>query len=211
LGVVSLALSYIVVAAGCGNLEESDEITAELAGKWYDKNYELAFEITQTGEGYIAAKKLHCAVTLAGNFIYFRYDGKVIGSFYHSIDKRGELTMTLGAGDFKDIQAVSPFIKSDAKPQGGSVSAELVGKWYAVTNQSPMLNFEITTVGMITISGAPTQYNVIVSGNRVFVLEGSVLKGIFEYLIRYGEMTVTNGTDLCEGLSVLSPFLKKNS
>jgi hypothetical protein len=200
----------MAVAAGCGGIEASGKVTAELAGKWYDKNYELAFEITQTGEGYIAAKKLHCTVTLSGNFVYFRYNGYVMGSFYHSIDKNGELTMTLGLGDFKDIQSSSPFIKSDAIPQG-VVPIELIGKWYAITNPPSTPNFEITAAGMITISGAASAYSVNVSGNNVSVLDDSVLKGTFAYLIRYGEMTVTNGTALCEGLSVLSPFVKKNS
>ncbi|MDR1218476.1 MAG: hypothetical protein LBK73_02585 [Treponema sp.] len=208
---VSLALSYMAVATGCGGSGESGDVMPELAGKWYDKNYALAFEITQSGEGYIAAKKLHCTVTLSGNFVYFRYDGYVMGSFYHSIDKNGELTMTLGLGDFKDIQSASPFVKSDATPQGGNVPVELIGKWYAVTTPPSTPNFEITAAGMTAISGAAAHYSVHVSGNNVSVLEGSVLKGTFTYVIRYGEMTVRNGTALCEGLSVLSPFAKKNN
>ncbi|MDR1302649.1 MAG: hypothetical protein LBK43_09310, partial [Treponema sp.] len=134
--------------------------------------------------------------------------GKVMGSFYYSINKNGELTMTLGTEDFKDIESASPFIKSDATLQG--VPVELIGSWYAIANPSSTPNFEITAVGTIAISGTAAAYKVHVSGNSVFVLEGSVLKGTFRYVIRYGEMTVMNGTDLCEGLSVLSPFAKKN-
>jgi hypothetical protein len=210
LGIVSLGFSYIV-AAGCSGIAESGDITTELIGKWYDKNYELAFEITQAGEGYIAARKLYCTVTLAGNFVYFRYDGTLIGSFYYSTTKNGELYMELGSGTFKDIQSASPFIKSNAIPQGGRVPAELIGSWYAVTNPLSTSNFEITAAGMITISGMSTAYSVYVSGNTISVLESSILKGTFRYLIRYDEMIVTNGTDLCEGLLVLSPFVKNNS
>ncbi|MDR1074480.1 MAG: hypothetical protein LBL45_12570 [Treponema sp.] len=206
---VSLAPSYMAIATGCAGAGENGDVMPELAGKWYDKNYELAFEITQAGEGYIAAKKLHCTVTLSGKFVYFRYDGYVMGSFYQSINKNGELTMTLGLGDFKDIQSASPFVKSDAVPQG--VPVELIGNWYAIANPPSTPNFEITAAGMTAISGAAAHYSVHVSGNNVSVLEGSVLKGTFTYLIRYGEMTVTNGTALCEGISVLSPFAKKNS
>jgi hypothetical protein len=122
LGVIFLALSYMAAAAGCGNIGESGDVTAELAGKWYDKNYELAFEITQTGEGYISAKKLHCTVTLSGKFVYFRYNGTIMGSFYYSINKNGELTMTLGTGDFKDIQAASPIVTFGSSPRRRSSS-----------------------------------------------------------------------------------------
>jgi hypothetical protein len=119
--------------------------------------------------------------------------------------------MTLGTGDFKDIQSASPFIKSGAVPQGGSVPVELIGNWYAIANPPSTPNFKITAAGMITISGTTTAYSVNVSGNNVSVLDGSILKGTFRYLIQYGEMIVTYGKDLCEGLSILSPFSKKNS
>jgi hypothetical protein len=62
--------------------------------------------------------------------------------------------------------------------------------------------------GGMTISGEAARYTAVVTGNKISVLEGSILRGAFQYSFMYGEMIVTNGTDVCAGLAVLSPFVK---
>lgn len=206
-------LSVMLAITACGDVTENDEDALyELTGKWYGTDYTLAFEITQDGEGYIAASKTEYAVSVSGGgFVRFRNSGgTVVGSFNYSI-KNGQLTMTLGSGDFKGLEAVSPFVKAGTIPPGGGVPVELIGTWYAKTNPPASPNFEIYASGAMTISGSATSYTAIVQGNKVSVLEDSVLQGEFQYSFVYGgEMIVTNGTDICAGLAVLSPFVKKN-
>jgi hypothetical protein len=206
-----LALLCMAVLAGCGDLVElsNDDALYELAGRWYDSRYDFAFEITQLGEGYIAQNKTQCDVSVSGRSVYFRDShGKLMGSFSYSI-KNGELTMTLGRGDFSGIQPTSPFVKSGTIPSGGTIPVELIGRWYTTKSNLPSSpNFEITKQGMMTISGSAAPYTAILSGNSIAVLDGLVLKGTFQYSLTYSEMIVTNGTDICAGLAILSPFVK---
>jgi hypothetical protein len=209
----TLAALLLSVFSGCGGIWEDNNEDAlyELAGRWYDNSYDFAFEITPTGEGYIAKSKTHCNVSVLGSFVSFKDSRGLIGSFNYSI-KKGELTMTLGAGDFSGVLPSSPFVKSGTIPSDGAVPVEFIGKWYAQSNTSPSPNFEITKSGAMTILGSPTpSYTANISGNTVSVLEGSMRKGTFQYSFIYGEMSITNGTDDCAGLAVLSPFVKKNS
>jgi hypothetical protein len=209
----SFTLSAMLILTGCGSITDSgDDPLYELAGKWYDNRYDLAFEITQAGEGYIAKSKTQCAVSVSGSFVYFRDSHDYpIGSFSYSITN-GELTMTHGMGDFSGILSSSPFVKSDSIPPGGVIPVEFIGKWYAKVNPPASPSFEITKSGVITISSsAPQQYRAILLGNKIAVLEGSVLRGEFQYSFMYGEMITTYGTDLCAGFYYLSPFVKKNS
>jgi hypothetical protein len=210
-----------LVLAGCGAVSGGGDGTgvsggdspAELVGSWYNTGHELVFEITQAGEGYIAGTKTHCTVTVSGRYVYFRQDTDTKGSFRYSINSGGALVMTSGLSAFSGAQSGSPFIRSGAIPAGATVPVELIGKWYNAANPPPStLRFEITPAGTVSIPGAEeAAYSVMVSGNTVSVLNGSVLKGGFRYSIRYGEMFVTSGTGVCEGLSLLSPFIKRNS
>ena len=209
LGIASLAL----VLAGCGGVGpgNNDDALYELAGRWYNNLYDFAFEITQAGEGYIAESRTQCTVSVSRRFEYFRDShGTVLGSFLYSV-KNGALTMSLGMGDFRDMSSLSPFIKSGSIPSGGVVPVEFIGTWYAKSTLPAAPSFEITKSGFMTISGSPTQYTAIISGDNIAVLEGSILKGVFRYFFMYGEMTITNGTDMCSGLVYLSPFVKKNN
>jgi hypothetical protein len=211
LGIAALAL----VLTGCGSImnDSDNDALYELDGSWYDNRYDFAFEITQSGEGYIAGSKTQCAVSSSGSFVYFRDShGNLMGSFNYSI-KNGELTMTLGRGDFSGIQSSSPFIKSGGTPSGGAIPVEFIGKWYTENNPPPSPSFEITKSGIMktTVSGSAAQYTAIVAGNKIAVLDGVVLQGEFQYSFMYGKMFITNGTDLCAGLQYLSPFVKKNS
>jgi hypothetical protein len=213
-GITALALLYMAVLAGCGEFTgtSSDDALYELTGRWYDSRYDFAFEITQLGEGYIAQSKTQCDVSILGRFVYFRDSrGNLMGSFNYSL-KNGELTMTLGRGDFSDMQSESPFVKSGTIPSGGIVPVELIGRWYAKSNPPPSPNFVITKGGMMTISGSAAQYTINVQGNNIYVFDGSILKGTFQPSFMYdgydGEMIVTNGMDLCAGLAILSPFVK---
>jgi hypothetical protein len=212
-GMLALALSAMLLALTVcdGNIDNNnDDALYELAGRWYNNLYDFAFEITQAGEGYIAESRTQCAVSVSGSFVYFRDShSTVMGSFSYSV-KNGELTMTLGRGDFSDMPSSSPFIKSGAIPSGGAVPVEFIGKWYAKSNPPTSSNFEITKYGIMTISGSSAHYTAIVQGNKIAVLESSILKGEFQYSFIYGEMIVTNATEICEGLSVLSPFVKRN-
>jgi hypothetical protein len=206
-------LVFFLVLAGCGGIPDgnNDDALYELAGRWYNNRYDFAFEITREGEGYIAESRTQCAVSVSGSFVYFRDShGYSTGSFSYSI-KNGELTMTLGMGDFNGIQSSSPFIKSGSAPSGGVIPVEFIGKWYATANPPSSPDFEITAAGAMTVSGSAAQYRAIVSGNKIAVLAGSELKGEFRYSFMYGEMIVTGGTDLCAGFQYLSPFVKKNS
>jgi hypothetical protein len=204
-----------LVLAGCGDVGpgNNDDALSELAGKWHNNLYEYAFEITEEGDGYVAKSRTHCTVSVSGPFVYFRdtHDNS-IGSFHYSI-KNGELTMTLGIGDFRDMSSLSPFIQSGNAPSGGVVPVEFIGKWYAKSASQEAPSFEITKYGLMTISGSPTQYTAFIpkNTNTIAVLEGSVLKGEFRYFFSYGEMSVTRGTDICSGLVYLSPFVKKNN
>jgi hypothetical protein len=210
---ISILWTALVLFVSCGGITitdgNNDDALYELAGRWYNNIYDFAFEITQSGEGYIAESKTQCTVSVSGSFVYFR-DSRdyVMGSFHYSL-KNGELIMTLGTGDFKDMPSASPFIKSGSAPSGGAVPVAFIGPWYAKEPRPQTPNFEIAKSGVMTISGSPTQYTAIVSGNKVSVLERSILKGTFQYSFMYGEMIVTNGTGDCEGLAVLSPFVKK--
>jgi hypothetical protein len=211
---LALAIPLAGIAAGCGGIPDvsSEDALYELAGRWYNSRCDFAFEITQAGEGYIAQNKTQYAVSVSRRYVYFRDSHNYLtGSFRYSV-KKGELTATLGTGDFEDIQSSSPLIKSGAIPSGGIVPVELIGKWYAKTNPPPVPNFEITASSEMktTISGSAVQYTVVVSENTISVLDGIELKGAFQYSIMYDEMIVTNGTDLCAGLKALSPFIKKN-
>jgi hypothetical protein len=204
----------LAILAGCGGIPDgnNDDVLYELAGRWYDNNYDFAFEITRVVEGYTNQNKTQCAVSVSGGFVYFRDShGYLTGSFSYSI-KNGELAMTLGKGDFSGIQSSSPFIKSGTIPSGGVIPVEFIGKWYAKANPPPSPEFEITASGAMTVSGQAAQYRAIVSGNKIAVLDGSVLKGEFQYSFEYnGEMIVSGGTELCAGFQYLSPFVKKNS
>jgi hypothetical protein len=210
-GVLALALAALVLSGCDGNIDNNDDAMYELAGRWYNNLYDFAFEITEAGDGYIAESRTQCTVSVSGSFVYFRDShSNLMGSFSYSI-KNGELTMTLGREDFSDMPASSPFIKSGTIPSGGVVPVEFIGKWYAASNPPPSPNFEIKKSGAMTISGSPTQYTAIVQGNKIAVLESSILKGDFQYSFIYGEtMIVTNGTEDCAGLEVLSPFVKIN-
>jgi hypothetical protein len=207
------AAMLVLALAGCdGNIDNNnDDALYELAGRWYNNLYDFAFEITEAGEGYIAESRTQCAVSVSGSFVYFRDShNNVMGSFSYSV-KNGELTMMLGKGDFSDMPSSSPFIKSGATPSGGVVPVEFIGKWYAVSNLTASPNFEITKSGIMTISGSSAQYTVRVQGNKITVLDSSMFKGDFQYSFVYGEtMIVTNGTEDCAGLAVLSPFVKTN-
>jgi hypothetical protein len=208
--VVAAALAASAALAGCGGVMvgSDDDALYELAGRWYDSGCYFAFEITQDGEGYIAASKTPCAVSVFGGSVYFKDGrGRELGSFTCSI-KNGQLTMTTGTGDFKNMPSSSPFVKSGTIPSGGTIPVELIGRWYAKSIPPAAPNFEITASGAMTISGSAARYTAIVAGNRISVLEGSVLRGEFQYYFMYGEMIVTNGTDICAGLAVLSPFIK---
>jgi hypothetical protein len=212
-GITALALSCMAVLGACNGIMDgsNDDALYELAGKWYDSRYDFAFEITEAGEGYIAQNKTQCAVSVSGSFVYFRDShGNSMGSFSYSI-KNGELTMILGMGDFRSIESLSPFVKSGTIPSGGTVPVEFIGKWYAAANPPSAPSFEITKQGLMTLSGSATPYTVRLSGNTVALLDGSMLKGTFQYTFMYGEMIVTNGTEDCAGLPYLSPFIKKNS
>ncbi|MDR1107901.1 MAG: hypothetical protein LBL19_02580 [Spirochaetaceae bacterium] len=206
----ALALAAVFILAGCGGFvaANNDDALYELAGRWYDCRYDFAFEITQSGEGYIAQSKTQCVVSVLGSFVDFRDSrDRSMGSFNYSL-KNGALTMTLGKGDFSSMQSSSPFSKSGSIPSGGMVPVEFIGQWYAKTSPPSSPNFEITAAGGMTISGSTAYYTAIVSGNKISVLDGSVLKGEFLYSFMYGELIITNGTDLCAGLAVLSPFIK---
>jgi hypothetical protein len=209
--ILALALSYIAVLAGCGGVINNDDALYELAGRWYGNNYDFAFEITQAGEGYIAESKTQCAVSVSGSFVSFR-DSRdyLLGSFSYFI-KNGELTMTYGRGDFNNMESLSPFIKFGAIPSGGKVPVELIGAWYSESHSTSVPNFEIAASGIMTISGTAAQYTAIVQGNTISVLDSSVLRGTFRYTFIYEAMIISNGTDICEGLVILSPFVKKNS
>jgi hypothetical protein len=54
---------------------------------------------------------------------------------------------------------------------------------------------------------------LVVRGVRVVCgsisLISVALKGEFQYSFIYGEMIVPNGTEICAGLAVLSPFVKR--
>jgi hypothetical protein len=213
---MALALSALVLP-GCetdtdDDNSNNDDALYELAGRWYNKLYDFAFEITQAGEGYIAESRTQCAVSVSGSSVYFRDShSTVMGSFRYSI-KNGELTMTRGTGDFSGMPASSPFIKSGTIPSGGAVPVEFIDKWYAASNPPPSPNFEITKSGIMTVSGSPTHYTARVQGNKITVLDNSMFKGDFQYSFVYGEtMIVTNGTEDCAGLAALSPFVKINS
>jgi hypothetical protein len=210
--VVAAALAASAALAGCGGVMagSDDDALYELAGAWYDSRCFFAFEITQDGDGYIAASKTQCAVSVSGGSVYFKDGrGREVGSFSYTI-KTGQLTMTTGTGDFRNMPSSSPFVKSGTIPSGGAVPVELIGRWYAKSNSPAAPNFEIAASGAMTISGSMASYTAIVTGNnKVSVLEGSVLQGEFQYYFMYGEIIVTNGTDICKGLAVLSPFVKK--
>jgi hypothetical protein len=213
LGTLALVFSLAGIAAGCGGAAAAtnDDALYELAGSWYDSRYNFAFKITAAGEGYIARNKTQCAVSASGRFVYFRDShGNSLGSFCYFI-KNGALDMTFGIGDFRDIQATAPFIKSGTIPSGGSVPVELIGAWYTTDNPPPAPNFEIAKQGTMAISGSTTpHYTVKVQGNKIAVLDGSMLKGEFQYSFMDGVMIITNGTADCEGLAILSPFVKKS-
>jgi hypothetical protein len=209
--VVILVFSLMAVLAGCGGIMEEEDAPSELIGSWYDKNYKFAFEIDRTGEGYIASSETHCTVSVSGKTVYFRYRGdNEAGTFRYTLNY-DELTITAGTGDFSGMSSASPFIKSGTIPfpYYGKVPVELIGTWYAKNNAPLSPRFRITESGTMTISGSPeSQYTAILQGTKVNVLDGSVLKGTFQYVFSYGEMRVINGTDICEGLAVLSPFVK---
>jgi hypothetical protein len=208
--VVSLAFSFMTVLAGCGEPPDTFD-SVELIGKWYDRNYELAFEITEAGEGYIAYNKLYCTVTSEKTLVYVKDSrGSFLGSFRYSI-KNGVLAIMNGTGIFDDIHSKSPFIKSGAIPSGGSVPVELIGKWYTKDNPAVSPSFEITELGIMTISGSAEQYMARVLGNIVFVWKGSLLQGDFQYYFTHDEMHVINGEKICVGWESLSPFVKKNN
>jgi hypothetical protein len=206
-----LALSFMAALTGCGGPMDGNDADAlyELTGRWHDNRYDFAFEITQEGEGYIAKTKTQYTVSVSRGFVRFRdRNDYVIGSFYYSI-KIDELSITLGTGDFRNMESLSPFIKSGSKPSGGAVPVEFIGKWQAKTNPPSTPNFEITKSGSISISGSAASYTARISGNTVAVLEGSILKGTFQYAFTDDEMIVTKGTDMCAGLEFYSPFVKK--
>jgi hypothetical protein len=206
------ALASVFLLAACGEITNinDDDALYELTGKWYNNLYDFVFEITPEGEAYIAESKTQCTVSVSGRFVYFLDShGNIIGSFSYSI-KNGELTMKLGMGDFINMSSASPFIKSGVIPSGGSVPVEFIGVWRAKNRLPPSSGFEIAKSGEMIISGSTAQYTAVVQGNRVFVLDGSILRGEFQYSFIYGEMFVTNGTDICTGLAVLSPFVKKS-
>jgi hypothetical protein len=214
-GLAALAAACMVIPAGCGDGimdDGSDDVLYKLAGSWYDSRYDFAFRITQAGEGYIAQSKTQCAVSATGSFVYFRDSrGALMGSFSYSI-RNGELTGTLGRGDFSGIQSSSPFIKSGTVPSGGTIPVEYVGKWYAETNPAPSPAFEITKQGLMTISGSAAQYTAVIGKYENAVLKRSILKGTFRSsFLDDGRMIITNGTDLCAGLAFLSRFVKTNT
>ncbi|MDR0551218.1 MAG: hypothetical protein LBG72_04275 [Spirochaetaceae bacterium] len=212
--VLSIALT------GCdGSIEESGDIPSELAGEWYNKDdpYKFAFAITKDGEGYVAENNYY-TVTVAGDHVRFKdknSSSRELGAFYYDINKTGELSMRTKSGLFKDnqdIQTAASFIKAGEKPQGSALPVELIGDWYSVKDPQSAPYFTITVENKIHISGDSTYYNVPntnIIGNTVSVFTGSILKGKFDYSIRHGKMTASNGTDICAGLSVLSQFIKK--
>jgi hypothetical protein len=211
------ALVCVLVMAGCNGIivNSNDDALYELAGEWYNNGNVFAFEITQDGKGYIAKSKTHCTVSVLGNIVDFRDSSRnsLMGSFHYSI-KNGVLTMTRGAGDFSGITDASSFIKSGTILSGGSVPVQFIGKWYTTSPPPSSPSFEITTSGIIiSISESPytttPPYTTKISGNTVSVLDSSTLKGTFRYILRYDEMIITDGTDICAGLAVLSPFVKK--
>jgi hypothetical protein len=207
----ALVLAAVFVLAGCGEFVIGSNIAAldELTGRWYDRDYDFAFEITPAGEGYIASTKTQCDVSVLGSLVYFKDSrGNPLGSFSYSL-KNGPLTMTSGTGDFRGIRSSSPFVKAGTVPSGAEVPLEFIGRWYSTTTSSSSSHFEITPAGGMIIPGFATPYTVRVQGNHVSVLDGIVLQGEFQCSFRYyGEMIVTNGTDLCAGLAILSPFVK---
>ncbi|MDR0563261.1 MAG: hypothetical protein LBG73_11325 [Spirochaetaceae bacterium] len=213
-----LSALILALASGCVPIEETTDIPAELAGKWYDKDYFFTFEITEDGEGYIAEKRLHYAVTIAGSHVRFKDEetSSEKGSFYYSIDG-GKMIMKTASGVFDALEAGSPFMKSNSSPQDHGPPVEFIGNWYSINHPSTTPNFTITADKKITISGYEAPYNVVISENILSVFTGnSNLEGTFHYLIRYNEsikydeMSVSGGTDICTGLSLLSPFAKKN-
>jgi hypothetical protein len=211
--VVFLALLLMTVLTGCGGTMEEEDAPFELIGSWYSNDYKFAFEINRTGEGYIASSKTYCAVSVSGKTVYFRYRGDdVAGTFHYTLNNsdNGELTITAGTGDFSGMSSASPFIKSGTIPSGGSVPVELIGTWYAKDYSPSSPRFRITKPNTITISGSPeSQYTTIVQGYTVSVWSGGTQQGIFQYVFRYGEMSVINGTGICQGWESLSPLVKK--
>ncbi|MDR0567700.1 MAG: hypothetical protein LBG87_00640 [Spirochaetaceae bacterium] len=205
-----LAVLILALASGCVMVEESGELPAELLGKWYDNEYLFAFEIKEDGEGYIAEKKQYYSVTIAGRHVRFkdRDTGDTKGSFYYAI-AGGELTLSTGTSFFNGMEEKSPFMKSGSSPQTNGPPVEFIGNWYRVTPPPAEPNFTITPDGTITISGDPEEYQASILGNTVSVLHGSILRGKFSYYFEHEKMFVTEGSDLCAGLLVLSPFAKK--
>jgi hypothetical protein len=206
-----LSALILALASGCVPIEETTDIPAELAGKWYDKDYFFTFEITEDGEGYIAEKRLHYAVTIAGSHVRFKDEetSSEKGSFYYSIDG-GKMIMKTASGVFDALEAGSPFMKSNSSPQDHGSPVEFIGNWYRADYPSSPLYFTITAEGKITISGDSDVYDLIISGNTAFVYKGGISKGSFQYYFNYDRLFVSGGTDICTGLSLLSPFAKKN-
>jgi hypothetical protein len=209
--VVFLVFSLMTVLGGCGGIMEEEDAPSELIGSWYGNDYKFAFEIDRTGEGYIAASKTHCTVSVSVKTVYFRdYHDNVVGTFRYTLNN-DELTITAKTGDFNDMSSASPFIKSGTIPfpYYGNVPVELIGTWYAKNNAPLSPRFRITECTM-TIFGSPeSQYTTIVQGYTVSVWSGGTQQGTFQYVFIYGEMVVTNGTDICKGWESLSPLVKK--
>ncbi|MDR0554521.1 MAG: hypothetical protein LBG76_06975 [Treponema sp.] len=206
LAVLTLAAA---LGAGCTGIENDPDALYKLAGGWYDSRYHFSFEITEEGQGYIAGSTTQYKVLVSSNYVSFRDShDTVIGSFHYEL-KKGELTMTSGSWDFKDMKDASPFIKRGAIPSGAKVPVELIGTWNRV--KSPDYTaFTITPSGIITISGMIEDYMMEVEGNVVSVLLEAVFQGKFTYIVEEdGKIAVRNGTELCRGLDILSPFFKK--
>jgi hypothetical protein len=57
---LAMALTALVLSAYETNTDDNsnnDDAMYELAGRWYNNFYDLAFEITQAGDGYIAESR----------------------------------------------------------------------------------------------------------------------------------------------------------